>query len=96
MAGKLLDELLPDHSCRPENAYIDSLGLHDVLAKKNPPACGPAGVMLLAVSLVSYVTISHTPGPADSLRPLSANRLGRGAHRHDEPQYNGSRGGASN
>jgi hypothetical protein len=38
MIGELLDELLSDHSCRPENAYVDSFGLHDVLAKKNPPA----------------------------------------------------------
>ena len=63
MIRELLDELLPDHACRAENAYVDSCVVHDVLIQKKTrrPFDGPAGVETL-LCLLSYATNAHTPG----------------------------------
>jgi hypothetical protein len=109
MVSKLPDELLPDHSGRAENAYVDSFCLHDEITSASclrvypvcvvarPPALkkkpaglfGPAGVVIPAVSSGQLRDNLTHPRPADSLRPLSANRLVRGAHRHDWSEYTG-------
>jgi hypothetical protein len=65
--------------------------LHHLLPRKNTdkkkPAAlvqGPAGVVILL--RVSATSRTHTHRrPADSLRPLSTNRLARSAGRHDRP-----------
>jgi hypothetical protein len=65
MFGKLPDELLPDHSGCAENAYVDFFRLHNVLhrvQKKTRRPFWAGGWCDPAVSSVSYVTISHTPG----------------------------------
>src|SRR5262245_46529294 len=97
MVRELLDELLTDHTGRAENADVDSCVVHDVLIKKKPAGLlRGRRVLELSAVLAQLRDDRAHPRPADSLRPLSTNRLRHGGHRHEFGQYIGESALASN
>ena len=86
MIRKLFVELLTDHPGRADNANVDACVVHtDQTQKKTAGLVTGRRVLELFAVFAQLRGDRAHPRPADSLRPLSTNRLGHGGHRHDCP-----------